>query len=164
MKCKKLLLGVCLVLCASGFELKAQETSCSGGGEAKSKEGSVSYTIGQIVYTTDKSIAGSVAKGVQQAYEITVVTGIEELIKIECSVYPNPTIDELTLRISDSNYENLNFNLFDSSGKLLTRKNIESTVTKIRMNDLSSGIYFLKLEQKQINSSKELRTFKIIKN
>jgi hypothetical protein len=39
------------------------------GGEATGSGGSVSYSVGQVVYTTNTGINGSVAQGVQQPYE-----------------------------------------------------------------------------------------------
>jgi len=46
---------------------------------------------------------GSAAQGVQQPYEISVVTAIEEAmdISIEMVVYPNPATDFFKLRIKN---------------------------------------------------------------
>lgn len=140
----------------------AQETVTTSGGEASGINGAVSYTVGQIVYTTNFGTNGSVAQGVQQPYEISVVVGIEEAkdITLECSVYPNPTTDYLTLKVD--NYELLafDFRLYDISGKLLESKKIESHETSIVLSNFATSIYFLKVTQ----SNKEIKTFKIIKN
>ncbi|MGB4293795.1 MAG: hypothetical protein WBJ37_13065 [Bacteroidales bacterium] len=68
------------VFCFLGFikPLKAQNTVTSAGGDASGSGGSVSYTTGQIVYTTVSSANNSVAQGVQQPWEISVVTEIEK--------------------------------------------------------------------------------------
>ena len=77
-----------LVLQLTG--LHAQEAIITSGGDASGSTGSVSYTIGQVVYTTNTGTNGSAAQGVQQPYEISVVTGLEEAkgINLDFSVYP----------------------------------------------------------------------------
>ncbi len=49
-------------------ELHAQEATLASGGNATGSGGSVSYSVGQVVYTTNIGTTGSVAQGVQQAY------------------------------------------------------------------------------------------------
>jgi hypothetical protein len=58
--------------------LNAQESVNTASGNASGSGGSVSYSVGEIVYTTNAGDNGAVAQGVQQAYEISAVTGIEE--------------------------------------------------------------------------------------
>jgi len=86
-----------------GISLLAQQTvSSAGGNAATGGGGTVSYTVGQVAYTTiTNGVNGSVAQGVQQPYEISVVTALEEAndISLEFSVYPNPFTDYLILKI-----------------------------------------------------------------
>ena len=62
----------------------------------------MSYAIRQVVYTINTGTNGSAAQGVQQPYEISVVTAIEEVmdISIEMVVFPNPATDFVKLRIT----------------------------------------------------------------
>ena len=53
----------------AGFA-QAQESANSSGGDATGSGGTIAYSIGQVVYTTNTGSNGSVAKGVQHAYEI----------------------------------------------------------------------------------------------
>jgi hypothetical protein len=46
--------------------LQAQETPAATGGEATVSGGTVSYSVGQVVYTSAKGRNGSAAQGVQQ--------------------------------------------------------------------------------------------------
>jgi len=141
--------------------IKAQETIPASGGNASGSGGSVSYTIGQIVYTTDTATSGSVAQGVQQAFEISVVTEIKEAnnITLNCSAFPNPTTDNLILKIENFQLSTFNFQLLDINGKLLENKKISSNVTFISMENLIPATYLLKIS----NSNIEIKTFKIIK-
>lgn len=157
MKHKKLKLGVLLV----GFNLsaQAQQAATASGGNASGSGGSVAYTVGQVVYTTNTGSNGSVAQGVQQAYEISIVLGVENHQIHLIQAYPNPTINYLTLNVGDSDLASLNYQLYDITGKLIESKRIASSIETINMEILPSAIYFLKVT----NNIKEVKTFKIIK-
>jgi hypothetical protein len=104
-----------LILCCYGFciLLQGQATIPATGGNATGSGGSVSYTIGQILYNTFSGTNGTVAQGIQQPYEISVVTAIEntEGIALEYIVYPNPTRGLIKLIIKPFDYENWKFRL-----------------------------------------------------
>jgi len=143
--------------------LQAQESVNTTGGNALGSGGKVSYSIGQVVYTTNTSAAsGSVAQGVQQPFEISVITAIEqaEYITLVCSVYPNPVNDFLTLKVEDYDTERLSCKLFDTNGRLLESKKVTGDETTISMANLLPGLYFLRV----IDNQKEIKTFKIINN
>lgn len=157
---KKLITVIILIFGLTG--LQAQETVSASGGEASGSGGTASYTVGQIVYTTHTGTTGSVAQGVQQAFEIFDVTGIEQFksIKLECTAFPNPTNDFLTLKIENSDNVNLSYQIFDTKGNLLEYHELIGNSKTISMSKLVPAIYFLKVNKKQ----KNIKTFKIIKN
>ncbi len=140
----------------------AQQTTGASGGNAAGSGGSTSYSIGQTVYTTHTGTNGSVAQGVQQPYEISIVTEIKEAKDISLSfvVYPNPTTDFLKLKTDTYPNRDLNYHLYQLNGKILETKKIENIETSISMVHLSSGIYFLKITE----LDKDIKTFQIIKN
>lgn len=144
------------------FGLQAQSTISASGGNATGGGGTVSYTIGQIVYSKITGTNGTVTQGVQQPYEISVVTAIETAkdINLICSVYPNPTTDFLTLRVMNFDIENLSYWLYGVSGNLIETKKVTADETQISMAKMVSGTYFLKIA----TGNKEVKTFKIIKN
>jgi hypothetical protein len=141
--------------------IQAQSTIPATGGNANGSGGSVSYTIGQIIYNTMSGSNGTVVQGVQQPYEISVVTSIRntEDINLKCSVYPNPTVGITKLVFESSDFEDLRFRLFDITGMLLQDKKVESRETEISLANLSSSVYFLKV----IKNNQEVKVFKIIK-
>ena len=142
--------------------LYAQETIPAAGGLASSSEGTISYSVGQMVYTTNIGTDGSVSQGVQQPYEISIITGLEDAagINLESAVYPNPTSNFLYLKIESYNNEQLSYHLFNGNGKLLEDKRLTGEVTAIPMSHFVPAIYFLKV----IDEQKELKTFKVIKH
>ncbi len=144
----------------------AQESVNSAGGNASAIGGSVSYSVGQIVYSTNTGSNGSEIQGVQQPFEISVVTELEEANGIILSVtaYPNPTNDYLTLNIDEyvqirHALSHLSYQLYDMNGKLLQNKKLIEAVTQIDMKNFVLSTYFLKI----INNNKEVKTFKIVK-
>lgn len=82
-------------------ELRAQDAVPMSGGNASGSGGSACYSVGLVVYTTNTGTNGSVAQGVQQPFEISVVSGIEDAkeITLQYSVYPNPATNYLILKI-----------------------------------------------------------------
>ena len=142
--------------------LQAQETIPAAGGDASGSGGTVSYSIGQLVYTTYTGTNGSVAQGVQQPFEISVISSIKTAkgINLKCLAYPNPVNDYLLLKVENYENRNLSYMLFDINGKLLENKKVTSNDTSILMIHLATSTYFLKV----VDENQEIKTFKIIKN
>ena len=140
---------------------QAQQSANATGGDASGSGGTAAYSVGQIVYTTNTATTGSVAQGVQQPYEISIVSGIDNhTVNIELSAYPNPTTDYIKLKVEGEKFEDLNYTLVDITGKLIASEKITSSTEIIGMENLASACYLLRVT----NNNKELKTFKIIKN
>lgn len=141
--------------------IEAQNTITTSGGNATGSGGTVSYTVGQIANNTLSGTNGNIIQGVQQPYEISVATALEESkdINLICSVYPNPTNNFLTLKAGD--YENSKFSywLYGVSGNLIETKKILTNEIQISLENQVAGSYFLKIT----SGNKEIKTFKIIK-
>ena len=138
----------------------AQETVPSTGGNASGAGGSFSFTVGQVFYTSNTSSAGAVSQGVQQVFEIQTLsnTGLSTA-QLTAVTYPNPTTDDVVLKIIDTGLENLQYTLFDLNGKTIDSKKIRTSSTQITMKNYSIGLYLLKLTKK----NQPIKTFKIIK-
>ena len=145
------------------FSVQAQtshQVLSATGGDASGSGGTVAYSVGQIAYTTSTGTTGSVAQGVEQAYEIYSVGIKETALNISLSVFPNPTSDFLTLKVEDYNNEALSYNLLDEQGKLVLNEQIITQDTQVAMSTLARGAYFINIVQ----ANKKIQTFKIIKN
>ncbi len=166
MRHKPLKLSALLLLVFGLTGLQAQESVNATGGNASGSGGSASYSVGQVVYTTNTGTDGSVAQGVQQAFEISVVTGLEKAkgINLSVSAYPNPTTDYLTLSVDNFEISNLSYQIYNMQGKLLQSEKIIGNQTIIVMSNLVPATYFVKVIKTQGNASQqEVKTFKIIK-
>ena len=153
---------VLMALCLNILTVSGQSAISAAGGTATGASGTVTYTVGQVAYSTFTGTSGSVAQGVQQPWEISTVTAIEktEGITLEMSVYPNPTGGVLKLTIKDFTDKNLRFRLYDMNGMLLQDKKIDAEETEISLQDYSSTMYFLRI----VNNTQEIKVFKIIRN
>ena len=140
----------------------AQSTIPASGGNASATGGTVSYTVGQTFYSTNSGTNGKVHPGVQQPYEISVVTGIEDAsgISLEMLIYPNPAKDFINLIIENFEIDNLSYQLYDINGSILKKDKVVDNETSISMQDLKPSTYFIKV----IQGNKDIKTFKIIKN
>lgn len=158
MKQRKLKLSVLLL--GLGLIAQAQQAVTASGGDATGNGGTLAYSVGQVVYTTCTGASGTVAQGVQQPYEISIVLGIDNhQFSLDLQAFPNPTTDYLHLKVESEALNDLTFQLIDLNGKLIESKIISSTTETIHLGDLPSATYFLKVN----NKNNALKTFKIIK-
>jgi hypothetical protein len=149
---------LCIILATQ--LLCAQEALSVLSGEALGSGGSGIYTVGQLFYSTNTATTGSVSQGVQQPFEFQTLSNLElTTVYLTAVTYPNPTKDFITLKITDSAFDNLSYKLFDITGKAISNGIITNGATEIAMQQLAIGIYILKVNR----HNQELKTFKIIK-
>jgi len=154
---KTLLLAFTFFSLLATLELSAQENTVASGGEATGSGGAVSYSVGQVVYTTDTGTNGSVSQGLQQPYAISTTVGVNQT-SIQLNAYPNPTTNNLTLTTDDS--ESLSYQLFNIQGAEISSKTLNSKTSNISLEGHPPATYFLKV----IKNNKVIKAFKIIKN
>jgi hypothetical protein len=161
MKIEKLLLNLSfsftLFVASSTF---AQQSIHTSGGEANGSGGAVSYSVGQLVYTLATDNGGSLAQGVQQAYEILAVGLPETENNISLSIYPNPAVDVLNLLAGDLKEDKYTYQLVDNQGRVINIGNINKEQTQISISTLTGNIYFLNVFN---SNNKQIKSFKIIK-
>jgi len=137
-----------------------QKDVVGAGGQATGSGGSVSYSIGQIDYITSAGSGGTITQGVQQPYEIFVVSGIkEQTINLLINAFPNPVIEFVTLDLSETGNET-KYILYNVEGKKIKENDISEKTTSIQMSELSSGIYFLEVQR----NNQKIKQYKIVKN
>ena len=142
------------------IQVHAQKAIVPVGGNATGTGGTVSYTVGQIDYNSASGTNGKSNQGVQQPHEILIV-GIDQYSgsDIQLSVYPNPTLSNVTLSVKNLKIANLHYQIFDANGTLLSNEKLKEENTRISLNDMSAGTYILKITENE----SEVRAFKIIK-
>ena len=162
MKTQPYLLALWLV--AGGMSLsraQAQSSVQAAGGTATGIGGTVSYTVGLPAYTVANGPGGTVTTGPQQPFEILVLSAASPaLATVECTVYPNPTVETLTLRVDEKLARGLTWRLTDLGGRRLLHQSITGALTPISLQKFAAGAYLLAVT----NQVGESKTFKIIKH
>lgn len=151
---------LCLVLLSYSINIDAQESINAGGSNITTDFGSISFSIGQVFYTNLKNDYGTITQGVQQPYEIYSL-GQDKFpqITLNLGIYPNPIISLLNLKIEDENFDGVEYELYDVTGKLLMDEKVTERESQIQMGHLSRNVYLLRVLRNTIL----IKTFKIIK-
>ncbi|QBZ99050.1 T9SS type A sorting domain-containing protein [Flavobacterium sangjuense] len=152
---------VLIFLAASTFTY-SQNNTTSSGGQANGSGGSASYSVGQVVYNMQSGSNGNIIQGVQQPFEIMVLSNPDfQPINLVFKVAPNPAAEVLYLT-SDENFDltNVNYALFDSTGKISRHTiPVNQQTQAIPMENLPQGFYILTVSK----NNQVLKSFKIIK-
>lgn len=163
------------LLIYGAWSSSSQEGIPTAGGTLTGERGTVSFTVGQVVFTVLSGPEHSVIQGVQQPYEISVATLSDEisLTGIDVQVYPNPATHLLMIQIESPGNQNIHsfvYELSDMNGRVLEKHNLTSKNTSIGLSHLAPATYLLKVYQTtdarispKINTVQS-KTFKIIKN
>lgn len=152
---------VLILFSVSTFAVCGQSSVSAAGGNASGTGGRAAYTVGQVAYSHLTGTNGFIIQGVQQPYEISVVTAAEntEDITLTCVVYPNPASTHLNLVVSALNGQRLKYSIYNLNGLLLRDNDIESSITSISLDQFQAGIYFLRI----VSEGREIKIFRIIK-
>lgn len=142
-----------LFILITSSALKAQQAAVASGGDIKGSTGSLSYTIGQIDYTSLQSPAGTMNLGVQQPYET-----IADEEDFQILVFPNPTKSAVKIRVINSHTADMQIELLDMLGRPLMTGKIETGETVIPLTSFSPATYIL-----QVRIAQDIHTYKIIK-
>ncbi len=140
--------------------ISAQNGTITSGGDAAGSGGSVSFSIGQLDYTSISSAEGTVSQGLQHPYEISEVTSVaHQPLDIAASLHPNPVKDYLYLNVPDELWQGLKIMLIDMQGRSIHEEQLVDQTTIIAMHESIPGTYFLIIQ----NEKNQIKTFKIIK-
>lgn len=141
--------------------LNAQNGTLAAGSDAQGVNGAVAWSVGQVTYSNNTWLGASESQGVQQPYELYITASSQNSsFDFKLKLYPNPTKDFVILQLQDFKNENLSYQLFDVSGKLLISSEIVGTKTNIALNQYISSTYLLNV----ISNKQIVKSFKIIKN
>lgn len=152
MKKNKLLLFSLLTT----ITVSAQEVVSTQGDSYSNGNGSIDFTVGEVIIDTGTDGTNSLTQGFHQTNWNFL--GVEDFApEFEASIFPNPTED--ILNIKTSKFENVQYKLYDANGKLVLEDKLSSEQTPIQVSQLAPGNYSLTL----IDDSKNLKIFKLVK-
>lgn len=123
--------------------MKAQSTMVAAGGNAIGPTAQVSYTIGQVVYTSQYNSDAIVDQGVQHSIEIYPVSIGKEESECSISVFPNPTCESITISLGETKEFQGKWSIIDIHGKQVLAQEYDSSHTTLSLSDLPTGSYTL---------------------
>ena len=133
-----------------------QEVISSQGDSYSNANGSLDFTIGEVVINTETDGSNVITQGFHQTNWNFL--GVDDhSSNYDAIIYPNPTLDVLNIRASS--FENVTFTLYDAQGKLILQDVLTAIETSVQVSELPMGSYSLTLN----NEAQKLKTFKLVK-
>ena len=152
---RNILLTLLLVI---NLAINAQEVISVQGASYSNSNGSIDFTIGEVVTATLINTNNILTQGFHQT-NLTVLAVDDFDINFQARVFPNPTQDLLQLDIL--NFSGLNYKVYDIQGRQLSIAKIDKKNTVINTSQYAKGMYLLVI----LNENKQkLKTYRIIKN
>ena len=79
--------------------------------------------------------------------QVLVADAQEETVQVECVVYPNPVVNELTARLAASSQTIESVQLYNANGQLVRQQgHLQSREAQMDVSDLPNGSYILRVE------------------
>ncbi len=82
------------------------------------------------------------------------VLGLSKEVQLDFAMYPNPSTDYVTVQLPSGSLK-ADVSVFDLAGRLMKTSSITSSSNKIDVQDLSTGMYILKIESEGKVGSKQ---------
>jgi Secretion system C-terminal sorting domain len=148
-----------IAACTLSFISDAQVALVTAGGDVSNSSGSVSYSIGQVSYSHVESASGSIHEGVQQPYELFAVTVAESLSDINVTIYPNPVVSQLSVRMT-SFREGILLSFYTLQGALVHEVPLQSNQQFVDVSVWAAASYVMRIT----SESGEVSEYTLIKN
>lgn len=144
----------------------AMQVVASAGGYFESSEAGVtlSWTLGEVAYTTLSSSEYIITQGFQQGNLFTTDVEKPNLPNSDIKVYPNPATVEVFISITTPNAKGMaTAKLYDITGRMVKSEVInleENAPYRLPVSNLKTGIYLVKVS---IDNLKSTKVFKLVK-
>jgi len=134
---------------------------------SQSSDGSTWFTIGSSTVAMDSTYyVGLAASSGNSALDnstfdnvtLTTRTGAIALSSDSLMLYPNPVVDQLTIKLNGAFANTASLSLYDVVGRLVSRTTIQSGENTLPFNDMPAGVYIL-----QISNGAKRITRRIVK-
>ncbi len=142
----------------------APQSVNSSGTSMSQSNGSLSFTVGELVVLSLTDTDGNTLGGGFTSGATISTSSIKEpdLDVIQVKVFPNPTTDLITVAIQESKLSKVEIEITDVNGKVISNEHYSAISTNIGINSASwnSGTYFLALKGEK---NSVLGVYKIVK-
>lgn len=164
MKTKRTVLSGCLsaYLLIPPLQVLSQESINASGGLQKGIGGTVSSSVGQLIVQTDSSLTGTLQQGVQRPKKThRYRPKNKDQERLSLAAFPNPTKDNLTLKLESSSAEAFSYCLYDPQGRKVMSDRLNGPATLIEMSRMVPGIYLIQILN---DENVQIETLQIQKN
>lgn len=84
------------------------------------------------------------------------LSGLPSLETVDVSVFPNPAKEIVTVQLSKNSAQAVTIELYDVPGKRICTLETGQSIAQLKLNGLSSGLYFLKIQVDKQTITKRL--------
>lgn len=146
------------ILCV-GFSQEIQrDVVATSGANGSNESTNLSWTIGQIVTTKGDNSSLQLTSGFQQG--TISVTAISEMEDSEwINIYPNPIVDNVTIKTTSIQHNKLNIEVLTLDGKKIIKTQVISNEHILDLSNLPQGTYLMTL----MDNNKPIKTYKLVK-
>ncbi|BDX37341.1 hypothetical protein CYCD_06960 [Tenuifilaceae bacterium CYCD] len=146
-------------------DIAMQVVASAGGYFENTNAGiSMSWTLGEVAYTTLSSSEYIITQGFQQGNLFSTDIENPDITSTDIKIYPNPASEKVYIEtLSENNKGNSTIELFDITGRRVEHRIVkleESTPYTLPVSSLKPGIYLIKIT---FDNSKSTKVFKLIK-
>ena len=150
---------------AQDYTIVMQVVASAGGYFNSTSAGvSMSWTLGEVAYTTLTAGGYMLTQGFQQGNLFTTDVEKPEIPGSDMKIYPNPASVEFFIKINSPTAKGKSTaEVYDITGKKLINTElslVENEPYRIPIAELKSGIYMIRVT---VESSKSVKVFKLIK-
>lgn len=153
--------GFCLLFLLISPLTWGQQNTIAAMAEAKTAEGSVSFTVGQVVYSSYMAGDVVVTEGVQQVWQLQPTrTGLADIKHtMQVCVFPNPASDYVYLTSKGAVNANYRYTIIDANGQSKQSGSFIEFPYKLNLTALSGSMYMVSVYR----GNELITTFRLIK-
>jgi hypothetical protein len=85
----------------------------------------------------------------QSDFSTNCSLGINETLNDNITIYPNPTSNQITVDLPEDLINQM-YSISDFSGRIIKQERIQKSTEQIDLSELSTGVYYFKIENKNI--------------
>ena len=137
----------------------AQSGITAAGGDATGEGGTLSYSLGQVAYTTIQANNGLISQGVQQSFEIIPLFTVQSDDDLFATLYPNPSANHVTVAWNRPIQEQMAVKVISATGQEMYQSTLTNQFSQLPLDALAAGVYFIYVRQDE----SLIQLFKFIK-
>jgi len=152
-------------LTAWSQDIPMQVIAAGGGYFENTSAGlSISWTLGEVAYTTLSTSSYILTQGFQQGNLFTTSVDKPTITVNDIAIYPNPAKDFVKVKVDIPNIEGkATFDLYDITGRKVISKEMaieQSVPVELNLSEIRSGIYLLKVTLEKDNLNRIVKLVK----